>query len=1167
MKLTTRVVFHHAILVFLTLILFASRSIAQNNPAPTPARITQAVDENNLVTLSGNVHPLARAQFDRGPASSDLALNRMLLVLSRSPEQASGLLALLDQQQDKSSPQYHRWLTPQQFGQQFGPSDSDIAQITSWLQIHGFHDIHVSNGRVTIEFSGTAAQVQEALHTSIHRYVVNGAEHWANANDPQIPAALAPVVAGVFTLHNFLKAPQSQVTPQAFSATVTTGKRPQFTAANGLHALLPGDFYIIYNINPLTNPPGATSIAIVARTNINVQDVQDFHDLAQDQAQPPQVLVNGPDPGDLGGGEEAEAVLDATWVTALTPFASTTLVVSQSTATTDGVDLSENYVIDNNFADVMSESFGNCEANFTSAEATATSSLAQQAAAEGITYVVASGDSGAEGCDDPNSETLATGPLSVNLLASNPYVLAVGGTIFDEGSNSSKYWGPTNTLISSDSIGSAISYIPENVWNESCKSGQPDCSKPSIAAGGGGASTFFTKPSWQTGVPGIPADNARDLPDVSLTAAGHDPYLICIDGSCTANSQGEITFYGVSGTSASTQAFAGIMANVAQKIGVRLGQPNYVLYRLANAENLSQCNASSTTTLPASSCVFNDVTVGNNAVPGELNYGTASAKYESGVGYDLATGLGSVNATNLINQWSSVTFNATSTTFSISPTTVMHGDPLNISGAVAPTSGSGTPTGVVWFTHNNDFLGLIGDNTFAIFPLDATASYSGTARLPGGTYQLNTHYPGDGTYGGSSSSPLVQVTISPEPTTLTFSVFTKNPMGNLVPFTSVPYGTPIYFQAQINWQSGYGSPTGGINYYSNGGSSLWGAILSSASNGQSLSNADTIAPVGTYSATALYLGDNSFQSSSDITPSNFSITSISTQTSLAAQQTAQGLILTATVSGTGVGLPPGGLVTFTNGVGGPALATGLLSSGTSSGGTVQSIATFNATQLTPGQYNFVASYPGDGNYGASASATVPMNLTADFIVTNQGIASQTVIPGQTAMYINDIVIRPLFGYSSTVNVSCAVPAADTTCSVNPPSDATANGVGIGTMTISTTAPGASIAQPKVEPSGPPPFHLPASRLASLAFLLFSFLVLLTRTRQRRFAMPLALLLVMAGLAPVGCGGGGNSAVAPSSPSSPSSPQTPGTPAGNYTVTVTATAGSTTHTTTLTLIVQ
>src|SRR6185437_1871165 len=668
-------------------------------------------------------------------------------------------------------------------------------------------------------------------------------------------------------------------------------------------------------------------------------------------------------------------------------------------------DLSENYIIDNNLADVMSESFGSCEANFTSAEATAVSSLAQQAATEGITYVVSSGDSGAEGCDDPNNETVATGPVSVNLLASNPYVLAVGGTIFDEGSNPSKYWNATNNSIP---LSSAIYYIPENVWNESCRSGQPNCSKPSIGAGGGGASTFFTKPSWQTGVSGIPADNARDLPDVSLTAAGHDPYLICLDGSCIPDANGFITFYGVAGTSASTQAFAGIMANVAFKAGIRLGQPNYVLYRLANAETLSQCNASATTTLPAGTCVFNDVTSGNNAVPGELSYGTSSAKFQSGVGYDLATGLGSVNVTNLINQWNTVTFNATSTTFSITPTTAQHGDPLNISGAVAPISGSGTPTGVVWLTQTTTLDNLIGDNTVDIFQLSPSGSYSGvTHLLPGGTYQVSAYYPGDGAYGGSSSPTSTQVTISPEPTTLTFSVLTKNAMGNLVPFTSVPYGTPIYFQAQVNWLSGYGSPTGTI-YYTNGGLFLWQGGLTSTSNGKSLSSADILSPVGVYSATASYFGDNSFAPSNDNSPVSFSITSNSTQTSLQTEQTLLGLTLTATVSASGVGSAPSGVVTFTNGVGGPVLATESLSGEPPSGGTVQAVANFNASPLAPGQYNFVASYPGDSNYGASTSGTVPMTLAADFALASQGLMSQTVTRGQTATYINGIVIAPEF---------------------------------------------------------------------------------------------------------------------------------------------------------------
>ncbi len=343
-------------------------------------------------------------------------------------------------------------------------------------------------------------------------------------------------------------------------------------------------------------------------------------------------------------------MLDASWSGAIAPEAIVDLVISQSTNTTDGVDLSEEYIIDNNAADVMTESYGDCEANYTAAEASYYSSLAEQAAAQGITYTVAAGDSGAEGCDDPNSDTTASGALSVNILASTPYNVAVGGTEFNENGNYAAYWNSQNNGI----LGSAISYIPEDAWNESCTVAQCGSANAGIWAGSGGASTFFAKPSWQSGVPGIPNDGARDVPDVSLTSAGHDFYLICLDGSCAPDPRGRFSFAGVSGTSAATPAFAGVMALIVEKTGSRQGQAAYVLYSLAAVENLSQCNASNTAGLPASSCIFNDVTVGNNAVPGESGYGTTTAAYQAGTGYDLATGLGSVNVTNLVNQWNSL---------------------------------------------------------------------------------------------------------------------------------------------------------------------------------------------------------------------------------------------------------------------------------------------------------------------------------------------------------------------------------------------------------------------------------------------------------------------------------------------------------------------------------
>jgi hypothetical protein len=611
-------------------------------------RITQAINENRLTAMPRSMHPLARPAFDQGVAPSTLPMDRMQLVLTRSAAQETALETLLAEQQDATSPQYHQWLTPQQFGQQFGAADQDVQTITGWLQSHGFQVDRVANGRNLIEFSGTAGQVEEAFHTAIHKYVVNGQSHWANASEVQIPAALTSVVAGVSTLHNFSKKPQLIHSAAQLEAAVSTNSsQPQFSS-NGTNALTPADYATIYNVNPLyavgINGSG-TTIAVVGRSNITLSDVNSFRSNFGLSVNPPQVVVNGANPGVLANGEVDEATLDTTWAGAVAQSATVKLVVSASTNTTDGVDLSEAYIIDNNLGDVMTESFGDCEANYTQAEETAISSLAQQAAAEGITYTVASGDNGAEGCDDP-STVPATHPISVNILASTPYDIAVGGTMFNENGNTSAYWASTNGTGDE----SALSYIPENVWNESCAT-QSACTTgntPGLWAGGGGASTLVAKPSWQTGVAGIPSDGARDIPDVALTAAGHDFYLLCLNGSCTSR-RGRISFQGYSGTSAATPSFASIMALIVQKTGVRQGQANDTLYRLAALESLSNCNASNTSNLPAANCIFNDVTVGNNVVPGETGN-----SYQAGVGYDMATGLGSVNVTNLVNQWGTV---------------------------------------------------------------------------------------------------------------------------------------------------------------------------------------------------------------------------------------------------------------------------------------------------------------------------------------------------------------------------------------------------------------------------------------------------------------------------------------------------------------------------------
>ncbi len=837
--------------------------------APTTAvrqpLITRAIDEMALTRLRGNTHPLARPAFDLGTAPASLPMERMLLVLRRSPEQEFALRKLLDDQQDKKSPNYHKWLTPEQYGAQFGPTDADMQTITSWLQSHGFQ-VGTTKGRSVLEFSGSASQVAEAFHTSIHKYMVNGEQHWANATDPSIPTALLPAVQGVLTLHNFVKKPASHFSNQPVAAKVVPGKTPQVTfTSNGqtTHALAPQDFRTIYNMNSLTTP-GISTIAVVGRSNLfqGGVDVSNFQSLFGGGSF--SIVLNGPDPGDLGGGEEAEATLDSSWSMGLAPSATVNLVVSATTDSTDGVDLSAAYIIEHNMAAIMTESFSACELFATDTQLAGQSAMAEQAAAQGITYIVSSGDNGATGCDDPNVAP-ATNPISVNYLASTAFTVAVGGTMFNENGQDSKYWS-TATPVSE----SALSYIPENVWNESSATAGLWSSSGGASAGniqlGVGTTGGIPKPSWQYGVTGIPSDGVRDIPDVSLTAASHDPYLLCLEGSCQPNSQGQFFIYFISGTSASAPSLAGIMAyvdneNLSNTGNARLGLANYILYRLAATQSAypAQCNASNTTTPPASTCIFNDVTVGNNVVPGE-----SGTQYQAGAGYDLTTGLGSVNVGNLVSQWNSVTFNPTVTNLALAPTTnITHGSSVNVTLSVAPSSGTGVPTGDVALGSGNGLVEL--------FTLSGGTFAGSTSTLPGGTNTISAHYAGDSTYAPSDSSPVI-VTVTPEASTTTLFVLTANQSGQAVPFTGGPFGSFVYLKAAVAGQSGQGIATGSVTFNDTFGAIPGGGNFALNGGGNTATpngilNFDT----GTHTITATYSGDASFNASTS-TQQTFTIT-------------------------------------------------------------------------------------------------------------------------------------------------------------------------------------------------------------------------------------------------------------------------------------------------------
>lgn len=571
---------------------------AMSQEAIVPSRVVERVNESKLLVLKGNTHFLARAEFDKGLVDPQLPMERMQLVLKRSAEQDAALQAFMAEQTDLKSPNYHHWLEPEEFGRLYGPSDSDMAAVTNWLQNHGFRIDTVSKGRVTIEFSGNAQQVQDAFHVEMHNYLVHGKAHIANDRDPQIPEALAPVVTGVASLHDFFPQHQSELgryvsmDRKTHKATPVSG--PGSGLSDGPHSeysyldpnlgvtnedIGPYDFAAMYNLTPLWTA-GITgknvSIAIAAETDINLTDVATFRTFfgLSKFTGTAQMVLNGADPGTIQGAV-VENTLDTEWAGAAAPDANVLVVATKGTSTSFGGLLSIEYIIDQKLAPVMSASYGTCEAGLGSAGNANLNSIYQQGSAEGISIFESAGDQGSTGCDNSDATTYpspAQNGLQVNGFVSSPYVTGVGGTdiVWQEDAYS-KYW-TANTA----NHASAIGYIPEIPWNSTCTSsylltyvytGQSSsealCNNAisagldemvRVVGGSGGKSsclnytgTFasctsgYAKPIWQAGT-GVPADGVRDVPDVSLFASGGMPsgnggsaYLICVSSNSPDN--------------------------------------------------------------------------------------------------------------------------------------------------------------------------------------------------------------------------------------------------------------------------------------------------------------------------------------------------------------------------------------------------------------------------------------------------------------------------------------------------------------------------------------------------------------------------------------------------------------------------------------------------------
>ena len=938
--------------------------------------ITGPIDEGNLVTLQGSVHPLATPAADQGAAPDSLQLGRTILVLKRSSVQQAALDKLTNAQQNAASPQYHKWLTPEQFGAQFGVAPQDIQTISQWLESHGFEVEPQMAGHSLIAFSGTNAQLRAAFHTEMHSYKIKSGTYYANANDPQIPAAIAPIVVGFASLNNFpIKPLHSQ--PQMVQHTTAGWKlaagnsavHPEFTTTDQgqlLYLLAPYDLATIYNILPLWNAgidgTGET-IAIVSVSDINPADVDSFRATFGLPAKKLNIIHYGPDPGLVtANNDEAEADLDVEWSGAVAKNATIDLVVSANTPTSGGITGAAAYILNNNLASIMSVSYGECELHLGTAGNQYFNQLWEQAAAQGITVMVATGDAGSDVCDEDVLSVSETG-LSVSGYSSTPYNVAVGGTdLYGTYLDANKYWNATNDPAT---LASVISYLPESTWNASCANPQilaalqangnattdttdeALCNDSAwqanflnITGGSGGASNCaistgttpascvsgYLKPAWQSGIPGIPSDGVRDVPDVALMAGSGtwgSFYVYCesdtaAGGVCDPNTSIE----GAGGTSFASPIFAGMMALVQQKTASQLGNVNYVLYKLGATQysGSSAASCSSDTAVTGNSCMFYDVTDSNDAVPcftGTTDCTPAVAADEFGIlpgfnagpGYDLVTGLGSVNAYNLVENWSSATATFLPSTTSISATTsatAVYGTSLSVTvsvAAVAPATAA--PSGDVGITSDT----TVGTNTDAEVTLSAGQGVVGVTQLPVGTYPLFAHYAGDATFSPSLSSGL-SVTITQ-----------ANATGVLNSTrTTVQPGQNVLFSVTMAGVSNGVSPTGTVIFTNTTTGVVLGSetlVASPSSMTSPISLALVTLPstqlqLGKNTITASYSGDSNYVSAS-ISPLMVTLSGSFTTTinpaSLSLAPNASGSV-TVTATPTGSTLLTAGSISF-----------------------------------------------------------------------------------------------------------------------------------------------------------------------------------------------------------------------------------------------------------------
>jgi subtilase family serine protease len=692
-------------------------------------RITQAIDERETVMLPDTVQPRVQGATDQGRMDGGISLQASM-VFKRTAAQEAALEKLLEQQQDPSSSNYHKWLTPEQFADRFGMSTGDIATVSAWLQSQGLKVTRVARSRTQVWFTGPVATIETVFRTEMHRYTVNGEPHFANGTPMAIPAALSGMVLGFRNLDDFR--PKARV--RAHHVPDSSVKSNFTSNLTGNHFLIPGDFATIYDVNYSTADGTGQTIVVVGQTALfsttsgsggisppgSPTDIDAFRSAAGLPARTSSnfmpTLVPGTGSAALSSNDIDESSIDLEWAEGVARGATENFVFVGNSSNFSVFDALQ-YAIEQKLAPVISISYGNCESALGLTNVQTIQGWAQQANAQGQTISAASGDFGAADCD--TSPTLpAQGGLAVDVPGTLPYVTSVGGTEFtgdaagtvtgtapNTCASATPYWANSCSLTSG---ASALSYIPETTWNDTVAANQLDGT-------GGGVSIYFAKPSWQTGT-GVPNDGARDVPDIAFNASNsHDTYLFCSQASCVTgfrDSSNNLTAAG--GTSFGAPTFAAVVAMINQATSSHgQGNVNPTIYAIANSS--------------AYASVFHDITSGNNIVPcgaGTPNCpttGTMQYGYSAGTGYDLVTGWGTIDVNKLIGAWSSG--NPTTADFAMFGTT---------SGTTFATAG-GTASSTITIDGRNGFSGAVALTCTAPSSALISCSLNPTSVTPSGS--------------------------------------------------------------------------------------------------------------------------------------------------------------------------------------------------------------------------------------------------------------------------------------------------------------------------------------------------------------------------------------------------------------------------------------------------